>query len=279
MTPPKHFKIGHDSVGEIYHLAMKGIQMEVAGDAADFRVEFCAPHHQMALDFFDDLKIPHEPPLNRSENDRKRILKTRKAIGHLFDGIKSGLPPVIQQRKTQILSMSKNAKWVFPLPALLTTDPKLLIWQRNEEYQPERNSSVSLIEQLAGLAIDNGTIPVIIGHKREIEGAINLGEFWNHDFFKTGHNLAKQLWFQHKLFEDCGFKASVGMKSGILDGAAMFFGHKTIFFTRNESDKSRMSLVAEAVPTLIRLDAKFDDNTGNLCEPELRKLESLIWPP
>jgi hypothetical protein len=174
--------------------------------------------------------------------------------------------------------MAKNGKWDFPMPYLLTTDPKILIWQRNVENVPERNSSASLIKQLARLAIDNGATPVIVGQKHEGEGAINLGDFWNHDFFNNGHNLVKQLWFQHKLFTDCGVQASLGMMSGVIDGASMFFGHKTIFFANHEHAKNRMSPVADLVPGLYHLKASFNQNLTTLNETQLNTLESLIWP-
>ena len=112
-------------------------------------------------------------------------------------------------------------------------------------------------------------------------GIIDLGEFWNDPFFKNqDHFYFRQLWFQHSLFNCCNVKASLGMMSGAIDGAAMFFGHKTIFFACEEDAKPRMTKVASVVPGLnwfpIVQDMQGEKPIDQLTDQQAASLQSMI---
>jgi hypothetical protein len=80
------------------------------------------------------------------------------------------------------------------------------------------------------------------------------------------------------LFEHFGVKASVGMMTGVIDGAAMFFGHKTVFFARNSDAQPRMAKVAMAIPGLHWLQTEFDRSLRQLNERAIQELTDKIWP-
>jgi hypothetical protein len=267
-----HFTVGNNSVGEIYHLAMHAIAMEQEGTPIE--VKFLKPHNHTALDFFSDLEISYIAPGRDSKNSLSKRDLTPAGIEKAVKKYSN----VLKEKSKAILKLSNDEGWKFPFPQLLTPDLKVLLWQRNSTYKPERNSSIVLLKQLAELAGSKGCIPIIIGVQRGIQGAIEIGNFWEHDFFRSGHNLAKQLWFQHILFADCGTKASVGMMSGAMDGAAMFFGHKTIFFAKDADAKPRMSKVSSVVPGLMWFPAEFDKFLSRLNDQQIQHLVAMIFP-
>jgi hypothetical protein len=251
---------------------MHGIAMQQ--ENTPISIDFSEPHRLAALDFFTDLGIS----CVLAGDDSKVKLSKRSETPIGIEKLTTLHANSLLKKSEKIIELARVNRWQFPMPEILTPTPKILIWQRNSMYKPKRNSPISLIEQLAKSASAHDARPIVVGHKHGFKDCIEIGNFWEHDFFKSGHNLAKQLWFQHKLFTDCGVKASLGMMSGVMDGAAMFFGHKTIFFARGKDAKPRMSRVASAVPGLYWLETNFDKYLTTLNETQLNTLESLIWP-
>lgn len=80
------------------------------------------------------------------------------------------------------------------------------------------------------------------------------------------------------LFTAFGGKASVGMMSGAMDGAAMFFSHKTIFFARERDASPRMAKVAMTIPGLNWMRTEYTEFLSALNEQQLYELDELIWP-
>lgn len=66
--------------------------------------------------------------------------------------------------------------------------------------------------------------------------------------------------------------------SGAMDGAAMFFGHKTIFFARKRDASPRMAKVSKAILGLTWLDTEYNEFLAELNERQMSELEARIWP-
>jgi hypothetical protein len=265
-----HFKLGKNSFGEIYHVAMHGILIP-EGERDKFWVKLDDLQKYSICEFFDDLGIEYKV-LNKQKVDFREKTETADTISQKFDR------EIIDKVNKRIYNIQSVKNWKFPFADLATPDPKILIWQRNILYKPKRNSSVSLVRQLAEMAAKRGVLPVIIGPNQNIEGSYTLGDFHEDAFFKSGHSVCKQLWFQHMLFTHFGVKASVGMMSGGMDGAAMFFGHKTIFFARKSDASPRMVKVANAIPGLHWFETEYDEYLAKLNDRQLNELEEKIWP-
>ena len=265
-----YFKLGKNSFGEIYHVAMHGILIPKE-ERDQFWVQLNDLQKDYISGFFDDLDIKYNV-LSKQKFDFRSRTKTSDTISEKFDR------EIINKVNKRIYKIESVENWKFPFADLATPDPKILIWQRNVLYEPQRNSSVSLVRQLAEMAIKRGVLPVIIGPDQNIEGSYSLGDFHENAFFKGDHSVCKQLWFQHMLFTHFGVKASVGMMSGGMDGAAMFFGHKTIFFARKSDASPRMVKVANAVPGLHWFETEYDEYLAKLNERQLNELEEKIWP-
>lgn len=263
-----YFDLGQNSFGEIYHVAMHGILIP-ENEQKYFGVLLNDQLKSSVCDFFDDLKITYETTNNKN---LRGLSETANTILQRYH------KNTLKEVKNRIGGIAENRDWKFPFTDLATPDPKILIWQRNVLYEPQRNSSVSLVRQLAEMAIKRGVLPVIIGPDQNIEGSYSLGDFHENAFFKGDHSVCKQLWFQHMLFTHFGVKASVGMMSGGMDGAAMFFGHKTIFFARKSDASPRMVKVANAVPGLHWFETEYDEYLAKLNERQLNELEEKIWP-
>jgi hypothetical protein len=262
------FELGHNSFGEIYHVAIHGILIPEE-ERIHFGVKLNKPLKSSICDFFDDLEMTYKVIHDLKS---RGLSETANTIFHCHH------QDMLKKAENRILEIAATREWEFPFVDLATPDPKILIWQRNDLYEPHRNSSVSLVRQLAEIATKRGVLPVIIGPNQNIEGSYTLENFHKNAFFKGGHSVCKQLWFQHMLFTNFGVKASVGMMSGGMDGAAMFFGHKTIFFARKSDASPRMVKVANAIPGLYWLETEYDEFLAKLNERQLNKLEEIIWP-
>jgi len=66
--------------------------------------------------------------------------------------------------------------------------------------------------------------------------------------------------------------------SGALDGPAMFFGHKTIFFAKHQDATPRMRKVSMVVPNLIWLQTEYFGDFRMLNRHQIEALEQLLWP-
>lgn len=265
------FEIGKDSFGEVYHVALHGILLPETAKRI-FCVHFQEPHASSMRELFNDLQIERALTCPGWSLKPRGLSETANTMLSRFHrNTVSGIATVV-------LELAKRKKWRFPFPELASPSPKILIWQRSEDYEPWRNSTPDLIRQLAQLAIGKGSTPVIVGPKIGIDGAREIGNFHENSFFSGDHNICKQLWFQHMLFEHFGVKASVGMMMGVLDGAAMFFGHKTVFFARGTDAKPRMAKVSIAIPALHWLQTEFDGFIGPLNERAIQDLTNIIWP-
>ena len=262
------FEIPDHYYGEIYHLAMHAIL-----NPFDLKNPLKVLLKRDFSEFLDDLGIEFQT-VKEKQSKYQDLGKTATAIINYYDSDQQK----IVEAKCRILKLAESENWMFPYVNLATPDQKILIWNRNISYMSQRNSSVSLTHQLAEMAIKRGALPVIIGCDRNIAEYHPLGNFYEDAFFKSGHSVCKQLWFQHMLFTSYGVKVSVGMKSGAMDGAAMFFGHKTIFFAKHKDVKKRMAKVAKAVPALHWFKTEYGESFAKLDEQQLNELEEKIWP-
>lgn len=268
MNKNYYFELGNDSFGEIYHVALHGMLIPEE-ERQYFGLSLCDPLKHVMRDFLDDIEVSYSV---KNCGSFRGLSETARTIFDRFHR------RTIEEYRNRICSLAKREKWQFPMHELATPDPKVLIWQRNDAYEPHRNSSMSLIGQLVTLAIRNKTIPVVCGPKRGIAGAVEIGDFHENPIFADGHSICKQLWFQHMLFAHFGAKASVGMMCGALDGAAIFFEHRTVFLARERDAKPRMAKVAAVVPGLNWLQTEYDEYLALLNERQISQLEEIIWP-
>jgi hypothetical protein len=191
-------------------------------------------------------------------------------------------PKIAGELWKPISDLAKKEKWTNNLPkafrALLTNDPKVLIWLRSKTYCPERNVSLKAIEQLTELCTKGGALPVFIGGKLMgmSEGAIGLWNFYEDDFFEKS-SIAKQLWCLNLLYEKGNVLASVGMMSGAMDGLAMICEKKVVFLAKKEDAAPQMAKVSMVVPALHWVELFYQGNFQQLLDDELREIEKRIW--
>lgn len=146
---------------------------------------------------------------------------------------------------------------------------KVLIWIRNVEHEPERNSTVASIDQLRELVLEMGFFPVLVGKKLK-DLRVNETDFLNfydcNEFASiSGNPLKKQLQLLRVLNTEYNTFASVGMKSGGMDGGAFFSGIPTVFFEEAQEVgyPSRMEKIAKIHPNFRKIDLQMEgDNNG-----------------
>lgn len=183
----------------------------------------------------------------------------------------------------KVSELANEKKWETRLPkpfrALLTIDPKVLIWLRSKTYRHHRNISLKAIRQLTELCEQRGALPVFIGEKLAgmPEGTLGLWDFYKDDFFQQDAGIAKQLWCLNLLYEKGGVLASVGMMSGAMDGLAMICGKKVVFLAKKEDAKSRMAKIAKVVPALHWIELFYDKNFLELSNAELGEIEKQVF--
>lgn len=255
---------GTSEFGEIYHTVVGKKLHE------DFFPEFI--EFSTGQDFYELFAKVEKP----AKSDKIHLGETANWI---FQGYYHGIADELLK---PILDLAKDEMWVSKLPktfrALLTNDPKVLIWIRSKTYRPERNVSLKAIEQLTELCKKRGALPVFIGEKLTgmSEGSIGLWNFYEDDFFKES-NIAKQLWCLNLLYEHGGVLASVGMMSGAMDGLAMICGKKVVFLAKKEDASPRMIKVSMAVPSLHWVELFYNGNFQQLSDVELGEIERRVW--
>jgi hypothetical protein len=142
--------------------------------------------------------------------------------------------------------------------------PAALVWVRCGDYEPERNSTPASVTQLQQVLEDHCIRPIEIGNSlgNSTSEQEDLIEFYRGDVFtKNEHFIALQILMAQRLMCNCGVRFSVGMKSGGMDGAALFLGLPTISFAhcssceRPWSKKNRVEKIAARISSfhLIRL--------------------------
>jgi len=179
-----------------------------------------------------------------------------------------------------IHAKAKQDAWNYPacIKNLLTNDPKVLLWHRTKKgYKEYRNSTPQLIKQLAKFCCDHNTVPILIGESGVPNSNCHeLVSYWNDEFFNE-HSIAKQLWCLDALFRNGRTLASLGVMSGAMDGAAMFFGHKTIFLARHSDATPRMQKVSTSVPNLMWHQVEYSRTFSALAEADLSSIARKIW--
>lgn len=266
-----------ESVGEAYHIAMHGLLL-APEDASKFGIIPAEGKKESNLfEFLDDLRIHYW---------KGRICSRRMGLSETANTI------FLRWHRDQVASkrwiiegLARDNDWQNPFEYVLSLEKrrKVLIWERPEDtkYESWRNSKRSLTDQMIEMLEANDIAPVLIGAKRASKNAINLGQFWGRRFFKSGHCLCKQLWFVNDLFQNHQVIASIGMMSGGMDGAALFFGRKTIFIARDLDAKPRMAKVASVVPGMHWLSVDYGNEKGleRLPKEKLDELKTLIGLP
>lgn len=257
-------QIGNGEFGEVYHAA--------CAYRLDERVTVEFQDFPAGQEFFDAF-IVDEPRQHQEGEEPVHLGETANVIRDAY------CEGCLDAVSTEITQFAEEKDWTLPqeINTLMTNDPKVLLWHRNKkEYKPHRNSGAALIRQLAHLCRTNDTEPIFIGPPLPDCACYELGEFWQHKFFHK-HSIAKQLWSIDRLFRSGGVLASLGVMSGAMDGAAMFFGHKAVFLARHRDATPRMQKVAGSVPNLIWQQIEFSGNLAKLSDSDLAAVERKIW--
>lgn len=258
---------GTSEFGEIYHAV---VGKKLHEDFYPQFVDFPAGKHFYGL-FAEDEK-PEKP-------EKPEKIHLGETANWIFQGYHHG---IAQELWKPISDLAEKERWANKLPkafrALLTNDPKILIWLRSKTYRPERNVSLKAIEQLTELCTKRGALPVFIGGQLAgmSEGALGLWNFYEDDFFKES-SIAKQLWCLNLLYENGGVLASVGMMSGAMDGLAMICGKKVVFLAKKENASPRMTKVSMVVPALHWVELFYNGNFQQLSDEELREIEKRVF--
>lgn len=258
--------------GEAYHLAVAAYLRHRQGEkiAVDFR------GRKDAEDLFRFLGV-ETLPYDSTLGPKKKMKETVKIFAKQFK------PGCLDDLATIIRSEAHEREWPFPYDELKSSTPKLLIWQRNDsKHWVGRNSTQELVEQLVGLCDRRKAEAVILtgpvhGLANAFEFNTPTGDFYNHPFFEKSDTIPKQLWFLDTLFRCHGAIASVGMMSGALDGPAMFFGRKTVYFARRDAAEKRMEKVSKKVTNLIWQPIAYKEKFERLSSTELEELKHRLW--
>jgi len=265
------------SPGEAYHIAIHALLLPPE-EVPHFGIIPAKGKDEAKLfEFLDDLRITYWK--GRPCSRKMGLSETANTMFQRWHRDQ------VTAKRWIIQGLARDDRWENPFEEMLRHNkkPKVLIWQRPEEtkYESWRNSKRSLTLQMIQLLEDNGVTPVLIGPTHRGRTTVNLGQFWDKDFFKLGHCLCKQLWFVNDLFENHNVLASIGMMSGGMDGAALFFGRKTIFLARDSDAKPRMAKVASVVPGMHWLSVDYGDDKGLESLPDhiLEQLKTLIGLP
>jgi hypothetical protein len=157
-------------------------------------------------------------------------------------------------------------RWVSPI-----RDRKLLIWNRGrDDYQSERNTTPKLRGQLTSLARDLRLAPILIGHPIGApRSPCDLTGLWEDEVFRKSPYLS-QLAFVDLLCREYGVVASVGNRSGGMDGPALL-GLPTIYLedpSANELSQKRMQAWVNVVPGYRRQVLNDTDADGPYLTPE-----------
>jgi hypothetical protein len=105
--------------------------------------------------------------------------------------------------------------------------PKLLVWSRVSDYEPERNMTAEVLEQLVQRAVSLGIRPILLGNplaeaQLRARGDVDvLFGHWKLPGLATPDTYQRQLCFAHLLRRDHRVLGAVGVKSGTLDGPAL----------------------------------------------------------
>lgn len=258
------FRVGNEEFGEVYHLLATTYLLQ----QADQEVAICFENFPNGEELFRFLSVK-TAQYNPDVSPRPLASTANLLFEHFYPGC-------LERLAKLIIGTAQARGWPFPFPQLATTDPKLLIWQRNKAYKPQRNSSKRLLEQLIDLCTHHATVPVVLGPCHGLSGVIELGQFYRNHFFAQ-HSIPKQLWFFDMLFRSHGAIANVGMMSGAMDGPTMLFGHKTVFLARHKDATPRMQKVSIAVPNLIWQQIEYEGHFQELTDNQLQELEQNLW--
>lgn len=266
---------GTPEFGEIYH-AIVGSQLK-----SDFYPDFIR---------FDSGKKFYEQMIGERDEKETQNYHQGETANWISDDYHEGVQTALWEKISALANDQKKGQtekqdsWSRKLPEhlrrYLTADPKVLIWLRSKAYKSHRNSSLESVRQLVTLCQEMGALPVFVG--KEIKGLpsdpVNLGEFYRHPWFRDDHNIARQLWFLNKLYEEGGVLASVGMMSGAMDGLSMICGKKVVFLAKKEDACPRMMKITNAVPALHWVELFYSGNFKNLSKHELKSIRRCIWP-
>ncbi len=261
-----------NSSGEAYHIAMHGLLISPE-ERSHFGIIPEKGHDEKNLfELLRDLQINYWT--DKTCSRKMGLSETANTIFLRYHRDQ------VNAKRWIIEGMARDQGWKNPFKKQFRSDkPKVLIWQRPEtmKFEHWRNTKPTLTQQMIGMLQSSDITPILIGPKVYDSSCINLGDFWTDGFFQNGHNLCKQLWFQHDLFQNYNVQASIGMMSGGMDGAALFFGHKTIFIARESDAKPRMAKVASVVPGMNWLRVEYPD-TGldKLPQEKLSELHGFI---
>jgi hypothetical protein len=134
-----------------------------------------------------------------------------------------------------------------------------LIWIRNTEYKPERNSTGRSVTKLIEVVREQGLRPVLVGDPvgEYVEGFGNLIAFFRNKIFDCEESICSQLLMFDALRQNYGVRVSIGMKSGGMDGPGLFLGLPTISFSHCFGD-SRVERIAQHIDNfeVVPLDAR-----------------------
>jgi len=242
-TPDKLFYLTDKEFGDTYHVAAALVLC-----ASGSPVEVVVAPGRKAAAIYHFLRsvssvglLEREPSVRRADplpdaTDLISAWAESRAPGEKSAGIRE-----IRRRFLQSLSRAdKNAVEQFLLqkPNLSTSDPKVLIWIRNDpDYARWRNTTAACIQTLADEMKKNKLSPVLVGHglaslTEDQKQWGQLVEFFEDDTFKQDPktSIARQLWM-FELLKSSRFNivAQIGMVSGGMDGPALL-GLPTVEF-------------------------------------------------
>jgi hypothetical protein len=180
----------------------------------------------------------------------------------------------VRQKETDVMAFLARRNGFLKKPAAL-------VWARNEDYQPERNSTSTSISQLVSLVEEVGLCPIVIGRRVAdwLPSADNLIEFYKNSLFRGHDSIATQLLMFDSLIRTCGVRVSIGMKSGGMDGPGLFLGLPTVsFFEPNRRSSRRLKQIAKTIKNFftVALDKRPEKTFREHTQTELDRARLII---
>ncbi|TAL29760.1 MAG: hypothetical protein EPN93_20695 [Spirochaetes bacterium] len=260
------FICGNDEFGEFYHLAVAGILAKLAGIEFSVYVDNC----EMGKHFLKGIGIEIDTS-SPGKTEKSHLGETAQIIfSHYHTGAMKKITDKINEK-------AKDGKWESVVESkftdLLSTDKKILIWIRKKTYCSHRNTNDDGIISLLKWCNENNLCPITIGEK--IDGVKSIDKFYENDFYKEDC-VFKQLYSLDYLYKNCNVMASLGVMSGAMDGQALIYNNKVIFWARESDAKPRMNKVSSIVPGLIWVPLEYTNKFPPFREGDLAELERYV---
>jgi hypothetical protein len=259
------------SFGEVFHVAAAAILNE----HVKWRVKHETDEHRRTTQFLEECSLGREHL--QVSRQRRNSTKATTIVAEAFKKSAADSQKLLRDSWLPT-SLDRSGIQAFCDKRLASIDGmKVLLWNRDRDYEPERNTSPMLLEQLSQLAHDCRMVPLIVGScpTRIPPNSYDLTGHWRQPGIKT---YREQLAFFDELREKYSALGSIGNRSGAMDGPALL-GLRTLYLEdgKLKGKKQRMEQWICAIPNYKRQYLDDRDPKGLCIASEDNRKEIAGW--